>query len=100
MKEITWIIVLPVLTGFLLFLVPEKLRSVKGYAALLVSIITGYLTLNIYRGGNLLSRADKLNVSAGVKEITATVNKYLTFNCDNLSRLIVIFISLFTILIL
>jgi formate hydrogenlyase subunit 3/multisubunit Na+/H+ antiporter MnhD subunit len=100
MKDITWIIVLPILAGLLLFLVPETLRIVKGYAALLVSIITGYMTVNIYRGGNLLSRADELNVATGIQDLITTVSKFFTFNCDNLSRLIIIFISLFTILIL
>ncbi len=100
MKEITWIILLPVLTGLLLFIVPEKLRTLKGCTALLVSILTGYLTIVIYRAGSLLARADELTASQGIRDFLTGTGKYITFNCDNLSRLIIICISLFTILIL
>jgi formate hydrogenlyase subunit 3/multisubunit Na+/H+ antiporter MnhD subunit len=58
MKEIIIIITLPVLTGLLLFFVPEKLRTVKGIAALLISIITGYLTIVIYGSDNQMVRFD------------------------------------------
>ena len=38
----------PVAAGLLLFLVPDKLRTVKGIIALLVSIVTGYLAVLVY----------------------------------------------------
>ena len=49
MKEIVSIILLPLVAGLLLFFVPEKLRTFKGIIALLVSIVTGYLAILIYR---------------------------------------------------
>ena len=41
------------LAGLLLFLFPDKLRTVKGIIALIVSIITGYLTILIYSSDNI-----------------------------------------------
>ncbi|MCX6326412.1 MAG: proton-conducting transporter membrane subunit [Bacteroidia bacterium] len=104
MKEIISIITLPVLAGLLLFFVPEKFRTFKGLVALLVSIITGYLTIVIYSSGNQMLRLDQLSAGSGLSvfgfDILRDAGRYMTFNSDSLSKLIVLFISLFTFLIL
>lgn len=104
MKEIIIIITLPVLTGLLLFFVPEKLRTVKGVAALLISIITCYLTIVIYGSENQILRLDEAAAGSGLSvsglDLPGSAGRYLALNCDNLSKLIVLFISIFTFLIL
>jgi formate hydrogenlyase subunit 3/multisubunit Na+/H+ antiporter MnhD subunit len=104
MKEIIIIITLPVLTGLLLFFVPEKFRTVKGVAALLVSIITGYLTIIIYSSDNLMLQLNDLSAGSGLNifgfDILKNIGRYMTFNSDSLGKLIVLFVSLFTFLIL
>jgi formate hydrogenlyase subunit 3/multisubunit Na+/H+ antiporter MnhD subunit len=104
MKEIIIIITLPVLTGLLLFFVPEKLRTVKGIAALLISIIAGYLTIVIYSSDNLMLQLNDLSAGSGLNifgfDILKNVGRYMTFNSDSLAKLIVLFVSLFTFLIL
>lgn len=104
MKEIISIITLPVLAGLLLFFVPEKYRTLKGLVALLVSIITGYLTIIIYSSGNGLLIFNELFTDSGSSvfgvDLRLDAGRYLTFNNDNLSKLMIIFVSLFTILIL
>jgi formate hydrogenlyase subunit 3/multisubunit Na+/H+ antiporter MnhD subunit len=96
MNEIAGIIFLPVTAGLLLFILPEKIRTVKGILALAVSLITGYLSILVYRSGSL---------AGGIAEIPGLgflrgADRFMTFGSDNLSRLIVLFISLFAILIL
>jgi formate hydrogenlyase subunit 3/multisubunit Na+/H+ antiporter MnhD subunit len=104
MKEITVIIALPLLTGMLLFLVPDKLRTFKGLVALAVSIISGYLTIVIYNSDNQLIKLNEsisgFGLSAFGSDILAYTGRYLSFNSDSLSRLITLAVSFFTLLIL
>jgi formate hydrogenlyase subunit 3/multisubunit Na+/H+ antiporter MnhD subunit len=102
MKEIISIIILPVFSGLMLFIIPEKLRILKGLIALLISIITGYLALVIFNSDNQMLSLKDLSIVAGMfasgNDILQT--RYPEFNQDNLSKLIVLFISIFSILIL
>lgn len=104
MKEIIIIISLPVVAGLSLFIIPEKLRTVKGIFALLISLLTGYLSFIIFASGNQLHNINELSIpsilSIPVADILSDTGKYATFNTDNLSKLIVLFISIFSILIL
>jgi formate hydrogenlyase subunit 3/multisubunit Na+/H+ antiporter MnhD subunit len=104
MIEIISIVTLPVFLGILLFFVPEKFRTIKGIIALLVSIITGYLTIVIYSSGNQLHQLNELSNGSTLFvfgfDLLHDAGRYMAFNCDNLSKLIILFISLFTILIL
>jgi formate hydrogenlyase subunit 3/multisubunit Na+/H+ antiporter MnhD subunit len=104
MNEIVSIIFLPVAAGLLLFLVPEKLRTVKGILALLVSIFSAYLSMRIYSlnlvSGTISDIAKGSGFSIFGKDLLADAGRYAVFNADNLSRLIVMFIALFTFLIL
>jgi formate hydrogenlyase subunit 3/multisubunit Na+/H+ antiporter MnhD subunit len=104
MKELIGIITLPVLSGLLLFLVPEKFRTFKGLVALLASIITGYQTVVIFSSGDQILYMNEIFAGSGLSvfgiDLLNDAGRYLSFNCDNLSKLIVLFISLFTVLIL
>lgn len=98
------IITLPILAGLLLFLVPEKRRFVKSIVALAVSIITVWLTVIIYQSAQ---ETIKPEMAAAGEGIFATILnffqsaiRYIIFNNDNLSKLIILFISLFGFLIL
>ena len=104
MERIISLIALPVLVGLLLFALPDKFRTFKGIVALLTSIVTGYLSVLIYSSGNqVLTMAEpgavqSLTVLDG--DLFRGTLKYITFNCDNLSKLIILFVSLFTFLVL
>ncbi len=104
MNEIVSIILLPVAAGLLLFIVPDKLRTLKGLIALLVSIVTGYLAISIYSKNIEAGTLSELERVSGISlfgiDLLKDAGRYVIFNADNLSRLIVLFISLFTFLIL
>jgi len=104
MNEIVSIILLPIAVGLLLLLVPDKLRTVKGIIALLVSIVTGYLAILVYTNNIEAGTLSELTNGAGLSlfgiDLMKDTLRYAIFNADNLSKLIVIFISIFSILIL
>jgi multicomponent Na+:H+ antiporter subunit A len=104
MNEIVSIILLPIAAGLLLLLVPDSLRTVKGIIALLVSIVTGYLAILVYTNTIEAGTLSELTKGAGLSlfgiDLMKDTGRYAVFNADNLSKLIVIFISIFSILIL
>jgi multicomponent Na+:H+ antiporter subunit A len=104
MNEIVSIILLPIAAGLLLLIVPDKLRTVKGIIALLVSIVTGYLAIIVYtnniEAGTLSELTNRAGQSLFGINLMKDTGRYAVFNADNLSKLIVIFISIFSILIL
>ena len=71
---------------------------------MLTSVITGYLAIVIYHSGNQLATPGDLTAGISLNisghEILKNAGSYLTFNIDSLSRLIALFISLFSFLIL
>ncbi len=104
MNEIVSIILLPIAAGLLLLIVPDKLRTVKGIIALLVSIVTGYLAIIVYtnniEAGTLSELTNRASLSLFGIDFMKDTGRYAVFNADNLSKLIIIFISIFSILIL
>ena len=104
MSIIVSIITFPLLTALLLFLVPEKLMRIKGIIALLISIITGYLSIVIYSFDFQVGTINEISGESGLVisgiDISGEAGRYITFNCDRLGRLITLFISLFAILII
>lgn len=103
MNELISIVILPVITGLLLFLVPEKQRIIKGIIALLISLITICLTIIIYHSDyqtiNLGLIAAKSGILSSVMDFLRSAGKYIIFNIDGLSKLIILFISLIAILV-
>lgn len=104
MREIIIIISLPCIAGLLLLLFPEKLRTAKGIFAQLVSIITGYLTIVIYNSGSQVHQLNELSDGSAFSLFSSDflhdAGRYILFNSDNLGKLIVLFISFFSVLIL
>jgi formate hydrogenlyase subunit 3/multisubunit Na+/H+ antiporter MnhD subunit len=104
MKEIVSIITIPLAAGLLLFFVPDKLRTFKGITALLVSIVTAYLAVLIFSPSFHAGTLDDLLSGSSLNlfgiDLKNDAVRYALFNADNLSRLIVLFISLFSFLIL
>ena len=100
MKDVISIILLPVLSGILLFLIPEKFRTLKGVFALIISTISGYLSVLIFIAGDQILLLNNLSLTSGLSvsgfDLLRDAGRYLTFNCDNLSRLIILFVSLFS----
>ncbi len=104
MNDLITIITLPVIIGLLLFFVPEKLRTIKGIVALIVSIITIWLTIVIYQSDQQTVNPDSITTGSGfvaaVLNFLQSADKYIIFNNDSLSKLIMLFISLFAFLVL
>ena len=104
MNEIIVIISLPMVTGLLLLVVPEKFRTAKGIVAIMVSIITAIFTVLIYSSAVKIHAMNELQtgsaLSVSINDILHDAGRYLTFNIDNLSKLIILLISLFSFLIL
>jgi NADH:ubiquinone oxidoreductase subunit 5 (subunit L)/multisubunit Na+/H+ antiporter MnhA subunit len=103
MNAILYIIGLPVLVGIILFLFPEKWRLFKGLIAMAVSLVTFLLAIGIYFSGNqVFNLSDHLGSSGWLLSDTTLVRDaagYVSFNLDNLCKLIILFISLFAVLI-
>jgi multicomponent Na+:H+ antiporter subunit A len=98
------VILLPLIAGLLLFLLPEKLRTGKGVVALLATAVTGYLTIKLFSADYNLDTIGNLTSGSGSTifgvDLLKDISRYNVFNFDNLSRLILLFISIFAILIL
>ena len=103
-KFLQLLITLPVLAGIILFIVPEKYLKAKGYFALLISLITGYLTIPLFTSAarmvTLEGTMDRTCYVLTGSGLTDGAESFFTFSVDNLSKLIILFISLFSILIL
>jgi formate hydrogenlyase subunit 3/multisubunit Na+/H+ antiporter MnhD subunit len=104
MKEIVIIILLPLLAGLLLFFIPEKLRNIKGVFSVLVSLAAGYLTIAVYNSAFAPGTPDVLSQRTAFSvlgiDLLGDLLRYTIFNPDRLARLIILFISLFSVLIL
>ncbi|HUW92065.1 MAG TPA: proton-conducting transporter membrane subunit [Bacteroidales bacterium] len=103
MNEIIRIITLPLLAGLLMFFIPERYRTAKGIIGLSVSIITGWLTIALYGSEYQVMSVNEIPGLSGFSlfgNIILDAARYFTFTCDNLSKLIILFISLFAFLIL
>ncbi len=104
MKDILIIITLPILAGVLLLLVPEKFRTFKGVFALLAAVAAGYFSVVIYGSGGPAETLDEISGGSGMGvfgiDLFRDAARYAVFGIDNLSKLIILFISLFSILIL
>jgi formate hydrogenlyase subunit 3/multisubunit Na+/H+ antiporter MnhD subunit len=104
MKEIVSIIFLPVAVSLLLLIVPEKLRTFKGIVALLTVLVTGYLSILIFGKDYPQGSINELIKGSGISvfgiDFLKDAGRYAIFNADNLARLITLFISLFSLLII
>jgi len=89
MNQVLLLILIPVLIGILLFLVPSAFRMLKAIFAIGVSLFAGYLALSLYGAEELVFTLD----------YWAGAEKYCSFSLDDLSKLIILFISLLSLLV-
>ena len=97
------IIILPVLTGLLLFLLPAGFRRLKGIIAIGVTLCTGYLALKLFGSEEVVFSLGDWVAATGMQapgmDAYANADKYTSFSVDGLSKLIILFISLLSLLI-
>ena len=84
-------ILLPAVIGILLLFIPGKLKALKGVISFLISIIVFYYAFQIFKLENT-----KLVYSLQENDV---LSKFLIFNIDNLSKLVVLFIGFFGVII-
>ena len=89
MNQAIQIIVLPVLVGIMLFLLPSALRRIKAIIALGAVLFTGYLAISLFGAEELVFTTD----------YWPAVEKYCSFSLDGLSKLILLFMSLLSLMI-
>ena len=98
------LIFLPLAAGLLLFLVPEKYNIPKGIFALIICIVAGISSLLLFNEAAQMTVVDKIAGKSCTTlfgfTLVDSAARYFIFTVDNISKLIVLFISLFAILIL
>jgi len=98
------LILVPLAAGILLFVIPDKFQTFKGILALLVSLVTGYLTLSLFSSPAQMAVLDGITGKSCIllfgSDLLRGADKYFTFTIDNLSKLITLFISIFAVLVL
>lgn len=103
-RMLQMLILFPLAGGILLFIVPEKWRTAKGIMALAVSLFTGYITLRLYSASpQMIPQGEELTqgcLSLFGSDLLGKAGGYLTFTIDGLSKMIVLFISILTLLVL
>lgn len=87
MINLHYLIGLPIIIGIVLFIIPEVLKLLKGIVTLLISIITLYFSITLFQLDNELVRL----VCFSFPSLT----KFMDFQVDALSKLIVLFIGAF-----
>ncbi|MCK5134169.1 MAG: hypothetical protein KAR19_00155 [Bacteroidales bacterium] len=97
------IIAFPILIGLLLFLLPPSLRIIKGIIAIVVTLFCSYLAIALFSVDPLVFTLGDWVEATGIlaPEMDAYANavKYSSFSIDNLSKLIVVFVSLLSLLV-
>ena len=102
MDELLFIIWIPLIAGLALFLIPERSRKIAGLSALLISAIALIFSIILY--------LDKTHFTHGVISLIPVLSrKFYNYNSflgnfgdlfiDNIAKLVVMLISLFTFLI-
>lgn len=103
MNEVLYIIIIPIIVGLALFLIPARFNIAKGILSITVSIITLFYSIMIFLAKQFsftpytfLNQSD----SSFLRNINTDIVKYSAFNIDALNKLIILFISIFALLIL
>jgi len=87
MMEFLTLIILPILVGVILFLIPEKIRLIKGIIATLIGVVCLYYAWMIFK---MPSGIVNLNLPGLV-----FLDNYLILNLDALAKLILLFAGFF-----
>ncbi len=89
MTQAIQIIAAPVLIGILLFLLPLKFRLIKAFITLGTILFAGYLAVQLFGSDNIVFSPD----------YWTGAEKYCSFSLDELSKLILLFMSLLSLLV-
>ncbi|MBN1108073.1 MAG: hypothetical protein JXR66_11385 [Bacteroidales bacterium] len=89
MAKTEYAIIITLAAGLVLFVIPDRARTFKGITALTVAVAAAILTAGLYSSGPQRFIPELWNAG-----------KYLSLRIDNLSTLILFFVSLFSVLIL
>jgi formate hydrogenlyase subunit 3/multisubunit Na+/H+ antiporter MnhD subunit len=92
MIELQYAILLPIAAGIFLFIFPERLRVIKGVAAVLVSGIVLFYSYRLFRAP---SEFAALGILPGFFGGEPGIGDLFMFNLDSLGRLIALFVGFF-----
>jgi formate hydrogenlyase subunit 3/multisubunit Na+/H+ antiporter MnhD subunit len=99
-----FLILLPIAAGLLLLLIPERFFTAKGIFAVIISLVAGYFTVSLFSSSVQMAVLDGIIGKSCIllfgSNLFQELDRYFTFTIDNLSKLIVLFISIFAVLIL
>lgn len=103
-RMLQMLILIPMAAAMLLFIIPERFRTIKGIFALAVTLSGGYISFllcsaspqMISQGGKMVQNCLSLFNS----DLSGKAEAYLTFTVDGLGKLIILFISILAPLIL
>ena len=90
MINLQYLMLLPIGVGLFLFLIPESLKLIKGIINLIISAIVLYYSILVFKMDSLIISMSCFNFPS--------ISKYLIFNVDPLSKLITLFIGIFSLL--
>jgi len=87
MIDFRLLIFMPMLVGFVLFILPESLKIIKGVITLIISAITLYYSFLVFSSDN--------GISVMPCSIYPPAGNFFALNIDGLSKLIVLFVGFF-----
>ncbi len=97
------IIFLPVIAGIVLFVLPERIKSVKGIVSLVISAFTAYGAYYVFALKGVIGKAcitDGIHCrSEAVNICFDSIGNYTAINIDSLNKLITLLIGFFGLLI-
>ena len=97
-------ITIPLIAGIILFLIPDKLQTIKGILALAVSLAAAYFSVRLFSSSSPVNQAGQVIPQGCITFFNPDPLKnggeVLAFTIDGLSRMIILFISIMTVLIL
>ncbi len=104
LANISFIVFLPLLAGILLISLPERIRIFKRIFALIISIIAFISALLIYVVKSAVGHVNLFNLFPlrylSLSEDFEAVTGLAVLNVDNLAKLIVLFVCLFSVIII
>ncbi len=95
MEALTYVVLLPLGAGIVLFLFPERIKAVKGIIALIVCCFALYYAYILFKSPQTIV---SLPLPGILKNIGADAGLF-SFNIDNLSKTVSLFISFFGVMI-
>lgn len=96
MIELQYTVLLPIATGIVLFLFPERINSIKGVLSLIVSAVVLFFSYRLFQLPSGIASPNLLpGLIAGLPVDREVVTDLLQFNIDSLSKMIILFIGFF-----